>query len=92
MSAALTESTGAGTHPSNLLKLAVDAARARATTGEISAALEGVWGRHVASTQVVQGAYKVRVRVRLELGFGFGFGFGLGLGLGLGVGLASGLD
>jgi hypothetical protein len=41
----------------NLLKLAVEAARARATLGEISLALEQVWGRHVASSQVVQGAY-----------------------------------
>jgi methylmalonyl-CoA mutase len=41
----------------NLLKLAVEAARCRATLGEISLALENVWGRHVASTQVVQGAY-----------------------------------
>lgn len=41
----------------NLLKCAVQAARARATLGEISDALEGKWGRHVASTQVVQGAY-----------------------------------
>jgi len=56
-SAKLTESTGSGAHPSNLLKLAVDAARARATLGEISSALESVWGRHVASTEVVQGAY-----------------------------------
>ena len=42
----------------NLLGLAVDAARARATLGEISSALEDVFGRHVATTQVVQGAYK----------------------------------
>jgi methylmalonyl-CoA mutase len=41
----------------NLLDLAVKAARCRATLGEISAALEKEWGRHVASTQVVQGAY-----------------------------------
>lgn len=41
----------------NLLKLAVEAARVRATLGEISSALEKVWGRHVASSQVVQGAY-----------------------------------
>lgn len=41
----------------NLLRLAVEAARCRATLGEISSALESVWGRHVASTQVVQGAY-----------------------------------
>lgn len=41
----------------NLLLRAVEAARTRATLGEISSALEKVWGRHVASTQVVQGAY-----------------------------------
>jgi methylmalonyl-CoA mutase len=46
----------------NLLALAVDAARARATLGEISQALEDVFGRHVASTQVVQGAYKASYR------------------------------
>jgi methylmalonyl-CoA mutase len=47
----------------NLLSLAVNAARARATLGEISAALESVWGRHVASTQVVQGAYSASYNV-----------------------------
>lgn len=41
----------------NLLQLCVEAARKNATLGEISAALEAAWGRHVASTQVVQGAY-----------------------------------
>ena len=41
----------------NLLKLSVDAARVRATLGEISLALEDVFGRHRATTQVVQGAY-----------------------------------
>jgi len=51
------ESTGSGNHPLNLLKLSIDAARAKATLGEISLALENVWGRHVASNQVVQGAY-----------------------------------
>ena len=56
-SAKLKEGTGTGSNPSNLLALAVNAARARATLGEISAALEKHWGRHVASTQVVQGAY-----------------------------------
>src|SRR5690606_1198603 len=57
-SAALKESTSNGNHPMNLLKLSVDAARARATLGEICFALEKVWGRHVPSTKVVQGAYK----------------------------------
>lgn len=52
------ESTkGNGKTDNNLLKLAVDAVRNRATLGEISDALESVWGRHVATTQVVQGAY-----------------------------------
>eukprot|EP01039_Chlorochromonas_danica_P002505 gene2505-2743_t len=41
----------------NLLGLAVEAARARATLGEISDALESVYGRHVATSSVVQGAY-----------------------------------
>jgi len=41
----------------NLLELAVDAARRRATVGEISDALEAVWGRHKASTQSVSGVY-----------------------------------
>lgn len=55
--AALNGDNGANAKENNLLLLAVEAARLRATLGEISAALEGVWGRHVASTQVVQGAY-----------------------------------
>ena len=41
----------------NLLELAVDAARARATLGEISSALERVYGRYRASTRVVSGVY-----------------------------------
>lgn len=55
--AALNEEQGANDKENNLLLLAVEAARLRATLGEISYALEKVWGRHVASTQVVQGAY-----------------------------------
>jgi methylmalonyl-CoA mutase len=52
---ALTESarTGAG----NLLDLAVDAARKRATLGEISSALERVWGRYQATTRTISGVY-----------------------------------
>ncbi|CAE7624534.1 MMUT [Symbiodinium microadriaticum] len=49
--------TCAGDHDSNLLKLAVEAARVRCTLGEITSALESEWGRHVAYTRVVQGAY-----------------------------------
>eukprot|EP00163_Fabomonas_tropica_P005132 TRINITY_DN1459_c0_g1_i2.p1 TRINITY_DN1459_c0_g1~~TRINITY_DN1459_c0_g1_i2.p1 ORF type:complete len:650 (+),score=230.85 TRINITY_DN1459_c0_g1_i2:672-2621(+) len=41
----------------NLLALAVDAARERATLGEISAALEDVYGRHKAGEGLVSGAY-----------------------------------
>jgi len=41
----------------NLLQLAVEAARARATTGEITQALERVWGRHVAAPQIQTGIY-----------------------------------
>nr|WP_321467611.1 methylmalonyl-CoA mutase [uncultured Desulfobulbus sp.] len=41
----------------NLLGLAIDAAKARATVGEISDAMEKVFGRYVATTQCVSGAY-----------------------------------
>jgi methylmalonyl-CoA mutase len=41
----------------NLLELAVAATRLRATVGEISDALELVWGRHRAVTQSVSGVY-----------------------------------
>ncbi len=41
----------------NLLALAVDAARARATVGEISDALEKVYGRHRAVTHSIAGVY-----------------------------------
>jgi methylmalonyl-CoA mutase len=41
----------------NLLEAVLPAARARATLGEISAALERVWGRHVGESSTVLGAY-----------------------------------
>lgn len=41
----------------NLLALAVDAARARASVGEISDALEKHWGRHKAETRTISGVY-----------------------------------
>ncbi|MFZ5981916.1 MAG: methylmalonyl-CoA mutase [Candidatus Zixiibacteriota bacterium] len=41
----------------NLLDLAVKAARMRASLGEISDALEKVWGRHVADTKTITGIY-----------------------------------
>ena len=43
---------------SNLLKLSVDAARARATVGEISLALEKVFGRHTAAIRTISGVYR----------------------------------
>ncbi len=47
--------------PGNLLALAVTAARAKATVGEISLALEQVWGRHQAVTRTVRGVYSAAV-------------------------------
>ena len=41
----------------NLLELAVDAARARATVGEISDAMEKVFGRHRAEIRAITGIY-----------------------------------
>lgn len=41
----------------NLLQIAIKAARARSTVGEISSALEKVWGRHNPVVRVVSGAY-----------------------------------
>ncbi|GBC62456.1 methylmalonyl-CoA mutase [Desulfonema ishimotonii] len=41
----------------NLLELALPAVRARATIGEISDAMEKVFGRYVATTQCISGAY-----------------------------------
>ncbi|MGZ5391615.1 MAG: methylmalonyl-CoA mutase [Mycobacterium sp.] len=45
----------------NLLALAVDAARAHATVGEISDALEKVYGRHVAEIRTIAGVYRDEV-------------------------------
>jgi methylmalonyl-CoA mutase len=48
---------GASDERANLLALAVDAARARATVGEISEALEKVYGRYRAETRTISGVY-----------------------------------
>jgi methylmalonyl-CoA mutase len=45
----------------NLLALAIDAARAKATVGEISDALEKVWGRHQAEIRTIAGVYRDEV-------------------------------
>jgi methylmalonyl-CoA mutase len=47
----------AKTGEGNLLELAVDAARKRATLGEISLALEKIWGRYAATTRSIAGVY-----------------------------------
>lgn len=58
--ARLTERTP-GDMETNLLKLAVDCARAYATVGEISYALEKVYGRHEAEIRTLSGVYKEEV-------------------------------
>jgi methylmalonyl-CoA mutase len=52
---ALTASAKSG--QGNLLELAIQAARERATLGEISMAIEEVFGRHQAKTQSISGVY-----------------------------------
>lgn len=47
----------AATGADNLLECAVDAARKRATLGEISSAIEKVWGRYQATTRTIAGVY-----------------------------------
>ena len=42
----------------NLLEAAIDAAKARATVGEISEAMENVFGRHQAVSQSISGVYR----------------------------------
>ena len=52
---AITAAAGSG--EGNLLALSVEAMRARATVGEVSDAMEAVWGRHRAAIQSVSGVY-----------------------------------
>ncbi|MGI5487623.1 methylmalonyl-CoA mutase [Microtetraspora malaysiensis] len=59
--AALDALTRAAAEGGNLLELAVDAARAKATVGEISAALEKVFGRHAAEIRTISGVYREEV-------------------------------
>ena len=56
---ALTQAAGSG--DGNLLDLAVQAARAKCTVGEISDALEKVYGRHQAVIRSIAGVYKTEV-------------------------------
>jgi methylmalonyl-CoA mutase len=52
---------GGSEDDSNLLALAIDAARAKATVGEISDALEKIWGRHQAEIRTIAGVYRDEV-------------------------------
>ncbi|MGH9272921.1 MAG: methylmalonyl-CoA mutase, partial [Ilumatobacteraceae bacterium] len=45
----------------NLLKLSIDAARARASVGEISDAMEAVFGRHTAPIRTISGVYRKEI-------------------------------
>jgi methylmalonyl-CoA mutase len=59
---ALTNGAASASSPeTNLLRLAVDAARAKATVGEISDAMERVFGRHVAEIRTISGVYRHEV-------------------------------
>ena len=51
----------------NLLELAVNAARARASLGEISGALEQVWGRHKATIRSIGGVYSSEFGEKMEI-------------------------
>jgi methylmalonyl-CoA mutase len=56
---ALTEAAASG--QGNLLELAVNAARAKATVGEISDAMEKVFGRHRIDSRAVSGIYRQEI-------------------------------
>ncbi|ACA17453.1 methylmalonyl-CoA mutase, large subunit [Methylobacterium sp. 4-46] len=58
VAATLDALTRAASGKENLLALAVQAARTKATVGEISAALERAWGRHQAEIRSISGVYK----------------------------------
>ncbi|XP_053390434.1 methylmalonyl-CoA mutase, mitochondrial-like [Mercenaria mercenaria] len=51
----------------NLLELSINAARHRCTVGEITDAMEKVYGRHVASDRMVSGAYKTEYGAEDEI-------------------------
>jgi len=59
--AALERLTNGAAADGNLLELSIDAARELATVGEISDALEKVYGRHRSQIQIISGVYKSEV-------------------------------
>jgi methylmalonyl-CoA mutase len=62
---AITEHSEKGT--GNLLQLCIDAARARATLGEISEAMEKVYGRHKATIRAISGVYSAEFSEKEEV-------------------------
>jgi methylmalonyl-CoA mutase len=58
---ALDALTKAAQGDGNLLDFAIRAARAKATVGEISLALEKVFGRHVAQVRTISGVYRKEI-------------------------------
>lgn len=61
---AITECAASGN--GNLLELAIDAARKRATLGEISAAMEKVFGRYKAAIRSISGVYSAEMKNQKE--------------------------
>ena len=68
VTAALDALSDAAAGRDNLMPLALEAARARATVGEMSEALSRVWGRHKAEIRGVKGVWKARMKADAELG------------------------
>ena len=60
--AALRALTEGAKGDANLLELAIDAGRTKATVGEISAALEEVFGRYTAQIRTISGVYRDEAR------------------------------
>ncbi|MEO1103843.1 MAG: methylmalonyl-CoA mutase, partial [Pseudomonadota bacterium] len=56
--AALTALTNGAREDGNLLALCIEAARARASVGEMSDAMEAAFGRHTAEVKAITGVYK----------------------------------
>ena len=67
LAAALAALSAAAKGSENLMPLAIEAARSRATVGEISDALSGVWGRHKAEIKGVRGVWKARMAADADL-------------------------
>ena len=68
LKAALEALTAGAKGGGNLLELAVEAARARATVGEISDAMESVFGRHRAEIRSISGVYGAQYEGDNEFG------------------------